>query len=416
MSETMSSFNAAVKEFYSGAKIENLCIKNQPLYARTKRDNSFVGLDYYRVPLIIGNASGVSTDFATAQANGLSTSSTIKGFKVTRHSAYSIGYIDSVLMSASKGPGAFIEANKVMLDSVVLGLARDTGIAMYKTGFSERGQIASISTTSITLTNANDAMNFEVGNHLDLSALLGAGAAAKAHGSSSGLIVTKVNRTAGTLTFAANVTDASVGVPTALQGDYIFLEGDVSTTRNKLAGLAAWLPTSAPSAGEDFFGVDRSVDTDRLAGIRFNASNGIPMYEALTSTANLVGSAGGKPDSLYLSFTRFAELVNALETKVRYDKIEEKKGVVGFNGIEVLTPTGLVSVFPDVNCPNNVAYLLQSDTWKLPTLGSAEKHLQEDTLAMRYAYNADKLEIRYRATVSFCCTAPGWNACIVLPS
>ena len=413
----MTSFNAALKEFYSGAKVENLCIKNQPFYGRTKRDDSFVGLDYYRVPLIIGTPSGVSTSFAIAQANGLATSSTIKGFKVTRHSAYSIGYIDSILLSASKGPGAFIEANKVLLDGVVLGLARDTGVAMFKTGYSERGRISatsSVTTTVITLANAGDAMNFEVGNHLDLSAALGAGAAAKAHGTTSGLIITGIDRSAGTLTFAANTNDAAVGVPTIAVNDYIFLEGDVSTTRNKLAGLAGWLPTTAPSVGEDFFGVDRSVDSDRLAGIRFNASGGIPIYEAVTTLANRIGRAGGKPDSLYLSFTRFSELVNALETKVRYDKVEEKKGVVGFQGIEFLTPTGLVTAFPDVNCGDDVAYLLQQDTWKLPTLGSAEKHLQEDTLSMRYAYNADKLEVRYRATVSMCCTAPGFNGVVQL--
>lgn len=414
MSESMSSFNAALKEFYSGNKVENLCIKNQPFYARTKRNSAYVGLDYYRVPLIIGNSSGVSTNFATAQANGLATSSTIKGFKVTRHSAYSIGYIDSILLSASKGPGAFIEANKVMLDGVVLGLARDTGIAMYKTGFSERGQISSISTTKITLTNAGDVMNFEIGNHLDLSAALGAGASAKAHGSASGLVITGLDRSAGTLSFAANVTDSTNGVPTAAPLDYIFLEGDVSTTRNKLAGLAGWLPTTAPTAGDDFFGVDRSVDTDRLAGIRFDASTGIPLYEAINTAAGLVNRAGGKPDTLYLSFSRFSELINALETKVRYDKVEEKKGVVGFNGIEFLTSTGLVSCFPDINAPDNVAYLLQQDTWELPVLGSAEKHLQEDTLSMRYAYNADKLEVRYRATVSMACNAPGFNCVLKL--
>ena len=40
------------------------------------------------------------------------------------------------------------------------------------------------------------------------------------------------------------------------------------------------IPSSAPTAGDSFFSVDRSADSTRLAGIRFDGSS-LPLEEAL---------------------------------------------------------------------------------------------------------------------------------------
>ncbi len=170
------------------------------------------------------------------------------------------------------------------------------------TGF--RGGIASISTGLITLTSSSDIVNFEVGMSLVSYSISGT-TYTQSTAAAIGYVVA-VNRTAGTVTVSAT-QGGSAGTPTnwsvsfpnlGVQGDVAF--GNITATTGflKITGLAAWLPTTAPASGDSFWGIDRSVDVTRLAGVRFNGQSE-SIDEALVDASSLVAREGGMPDKHY---------------------------------------------------------------------------------------------------------------------
>lgn len=414
MTDTITTFTQALKEYYSPDMVENLIIKEQPFFAKVKKDNNFTGVDHYRVPLIWAPSAGVGSNFTKAMANALATSNAVNEFQVKRVRTYSFGYIDAELILAADGKAsAFVDAAKLTVDNIIVNLSRDIGISMYRDGWGSRGKIkaaSSVSGTTITLSNASDAFNFEVGQRLDVSSA--AGVAARAHGSSSNaLIVTGVDRDLGTLTFGYAVNDVANGIPAIAAGDLIGLEGDFSTAKLKLTGLSGWLPDTAPSTGDSFFGLDRSPDT-RLSGLRLDASSGLTLIEALNKAVTKVAQVGGKADTALVSFPTYANLINALEGKFKYT--EHGNGEIGFTGIEVLTSRGAVDVLPDVNCPDDHMFVLQLNTWKLCSLKEDIHRISEDGLEMIRSSSADAFEIRYRFSGGLACTAPGLNCSVKL--
>jgi hypothetical protein len=179
-----------------------------------------------------------------------------------------------------------------------------------------------------------------------------------------------------------------------------------------VSGLAAWLPATAPTSGDNFFSVDRSKDVTRLAGIRFDGS-ALPIEEALVAAASRVAREGGKPDHAMLNYSKYSDLEKALGSKVQYVDLKAT-AEVGFRGMLINGPRGPIKVVPDQNCPANRCYMLQMDVWKLYSLGKAPKILDADGLKMLRETGADAVEVRVGYYAQIGCRAPGWNATIAL--
>jgi hypothetical protein len=346
------------------------------------------------IPIIFGNPQGRSATFSTAQSN--KTNSQLKDFVLTRKSDYSLASIDNETIEASKGnANAFLEAATVEIDGAIQSITRSLAIAMYGTGSGSIGQVTTGSTgTSITLTNAEDVTNYEVGMELVFSTADGGGSV-----KSGSITVTGVDRDTGVLTTdAATAIDGGTGTAT---NDFIFVEGDYDL---KVSGLRAWLPDSSPSATA-FFGVDRTADSTRLGGIRYDGS-AQPIEEALVSASARVAREGGKPDYCMVSYDKFADLEKALGSKVQYiDKHVNPE--VGFRGIQIHGPRGVINVIPDQNCPSDRAFMLQMNVWKVYSLGKAPKILDTDGLKMLRESNADAVEVRVGYYAQIGCRAPG---------
>ena len=86
----------------------------------------------------------------------------------------------------------------------------------------------------------------------------------------------------------------------------------------------------------------------------------------------------------------------------------------GFSSLSIATPTGMVKVYADHNCPINVGYLLQLDTWKLKSLGPAPRLLDFDGLKGIRQSNEDGVEYRWGYYGNLLCTAPGFNCRVAL--
>jgi len=201
-----------------------------------------------------------------------------------------------------------------------------------------------------------------------------------------------------------------------VQGDILFSSGGLAIAFNqaqKVAGLAAWLPVTAPTSGDSFWGVDRSADPTRLAGVRFNGQSET-IEEALIDAAALVAREGGDPDMCFMNFASWAALEKSLGSKVQYVDVKHEEADIAFAGIRIHSPYGVITVIPDRNCPTQTAYLLSMSNWKLRSLGRVPHILTyglEGLEGLRVG-NADALEIRIGYYANLICNAPGWN-CVV---
>lgn len=408
----MTSFDAALKEYYTDEAVEDMVYKDNPLLALMEKDESMYG-EYKVVPVIYGNPQGRSASFTRAQTRGLSTASQLTRFVVSRIKDYSVATIDNETILASQNDrGAFMRAATLEIDGAINVLTRSIATDMYRSGYGSRGTIAtsSFGVTTLTLNQVEDIVNFEVGMELVVADSEGASTLRALGSSGNGLIVTGINRTAGTLTFGANVNDATNGIPTIAQNDHLFVRGDrqdsATPTRLKIAGLEAWCPYTAPTS-TSFFGVNRTSDVTRLGGLRYDGST-VPIEEAMINAASLVAREGGKIDHFFMSYDKYASLEKALGSKVQYVDLSANARVA-FRGILVNGPRGEIRVAPDQNCPNNRMHGLALSTWKLGSIGKAVRVIDTDKLDMLRLASSDGVEVRYGFYGNVYCNAPGHN-------
>lgn len=351
-------------------------------------------------------SQGRSSVFSTAQANQSAVQ--IQSFLLTRKSDYSIATIDNQTMLASATDKmAFLEGAKLVIDGAIRSIVLSLASAEFRSGTGSIGRISSISTGVITLSSASDVVQFEVNQVLQANATDG-GTPRAALG-----YVIAVNRSGGTVTVASTGLGGAAATPSGwTANDYLLVQGDVN---NKISGLAAWLPATAPTSGDNFYGVDRSVDTVRLAGVRYDGS-AQSIEECLVDSSALLAREGGKPDVCVMNYASYAALEKSLGSKVQYVDMKGP-GEIAFRGIMVNGASSMIKVFPDRSCPALTGYLLQMSSWSLNSLGDAPQILRYgDGLEMLRVYNADAGEVRVGYYANLATNAPGWNASLVLSS
>lgn len=398
----LTAMNAALKELYDGQVVENLVYADNPFLAMVPKSSDFGG-KYKPIPIITGVSQGRSATFANALAN--QTAVQLESFLLTRVSDYSIATIDNQTMLASATDKmTFLEGSKLVIDGAIRSITNSLASALFRSGTGSIGQISSISTGVITLVNLADVVQFETNMTLQADATDGGVSPRAALG-----YVIAVDRSAGTVTVSATA-GGSAGTPSGwTTNDFLLVQGDLNA---KVSGLAAWIPFTTPSATA-FYGVDRTVDPVRLAGVRYDGS-AQSIEEALIDGSSLLAREGGKPETCILSFASYSALEKALGAKVQYVDFKGP-AEVAFRGIMINGASSMIKVFPDRNCQPNTAYLLQMNTWKLECLGDAPMILKYgDGLEMLRVYNADAGEVRVGYYANLRSNAPGWNANIKL--
>lgn len=401
----LTSFDKAFKDRYSSKFVDNMTYGPNRLYALLKKGEEFSGRNL-TYPVMFGDVQSASANFTQAQTNMATAASSQVQFALTRVKDYSPVSVDNETMLASRGnEGAFFDTVFSAVDGAFRTAARRMNIALYRSGWGEMGTCGSVSTTAITLSNKQDAVNFEVGQEYVGSTSIN-GAVLNASGASSK--VTLVNRNTGVVTFAATMATIC---PAA---SFLFIKGDredsATPVARKISGLEAWCPESAPGATA-FFGVARNVDT-RLGGNRFDGS-ALNLEETLIEAGIELSREGGSPDIVIFNPKNYGDLIKSLGSKVSY--IDVKTGDVGFRALEVHLPTGTVKIVPDRDCPVNVGWMLQADTWKFHSLGKAPMRLPTAEGEGRVTASADDgIEFRIGWYGNLACYAPGWNSRIKL--
>jgi len=403
----LTSFEAALKVHYTDLRVKNLVYRNNPWLAAIPKMEAFGG-KMLPLPLQVGVPQGRSATFTDAQID--KTPGIYKDFQLTRIRNYGLAAIQNEVLEASVGnANAFMQAAASEIDGILRALTQDLAGGLYADGTGSRGTIGALAgppaATVITLSNPTDIVRFEVQMKLQFQAVIGTTIAG------GPIDVIAVDRDLGTVT-----VDNTAGVALAV-GQFIFQNGDepsTATEKLKITGLSGWLPDVAPVAGDAFFGVDRSSDPTRLAGIRYDGT-AETIEEAMIGAGALLFREGGRPDVIFMNPLSYSELIKSLGSKVVYDLMRSSDVAdVFFEAVRIHLPSGSAMVVADPNCPSGRAYMLQMDTWKLYSLGMAPKILMTDGLRFLRENNADAVEVRAGYYAQMGCTAPGWNATIAL--
>lgn len=417
---TQSAVAGILKELYDDQKVQWLTYKDNPALAMIKKEEKFPG-KYFPNPVVYGLTQGASATFANAYSN--QSSPQVAEFLITRVSDFSLATIDGQLLAAAQtDPGAFIDGAELMIDAAWQTAVNRIASAMFRNGAGTLAQIASVANVSgtnylVTLAVVDDASLFEVG--MVLLAVQNQDASGTAP--TDVATVSAVNRSAGTF----NVT-CSTNIASNWPANYwLAVQGDLPTTSNnnfqpsgstttnsllKLAGFAAWLPLAAPSSSDSFFGVNRSLDVQRLSGTQFNGT-ALSFEEALLQGTGQIAMQGGRVDTGVCSYATYTALITSLGSKVVY--VDEKIGEIGFRGVQVNGANTVMSIFPDRSCPDGVIYALEMDSWVLRSQNAAPHILKYmDEIEILRVPGVDAAELRVGGYFNMYTKKPGHNGAI----
>ncbi len=399
----LSNYEGLLKTLYTEGNIENLVYKDHPFFALVSKYEDFVG-ENMKIPVIYGNPLGRSRTFSEAQERSLVTGILPAAFVITRVKDYSITTIENEVLEASKSnKGAFLQAASTAMDGALQSLSNNTAVSIYRTSAGDRGQVdvepsTDTGTFDIQLKQPEEVTNFEVNMVLVIWSAQSGGSQRNSDGSQVNFPVVAVDRDNGILTLEGDYT----GSGTIAANDYIFVKGDRGLS---ISGLASWIPLVAPSATA-FFGVDRTVDVTRLAGIRQDG-RGKPIEQALQDLLSRVAREGGSPDYIFMNYKEWNDLNLSLGSKVQI--VDLAVGKVGFRSLEIQGPKGSVKVIADQDCPAGLAYAISMKTWKLCSLGKAVRPFNADGNSWLRQSDSDGLEMRCISYTQLACSAPGMN-------
>ena len=410
---TLTSFDPAMKQLHKPEMVEVLTYEDRPMLGWLPKKEDFYGRNM-PIPLLYANTQGRSHTFATAQNNV--TDSKWEDFLLTRSNNHSLAHIDGETAEATMNEkGAFVRAMKKEVDSAYNSLADSLESEIPRAGTGSIGQVSSGSTITaqtVTLANINEASNFEPGMTVKLSGTEGGALRAGSE------VIAKVNRRTGVLTATSAQWDTAITAAAA--SDYIHIDGDGQDAGTKVAitGWAAWYPATDPSAGESFFGVDRSTD-GRLWGTYHDGSAQL-VEEALIDGQSKAATEGGKPDTVFLHNSQYRKLVKQLGSKKEYCQVEAMGAGgmvarVSYRGVMVDGDKGPLTVVAANKCQPSIAFALERKSNCLASIGKATKVNDLDGVGkyLRRS-NADGVETRLVSRANVGSKAPIRNAHIAL--
>lgn len=399
---TVLALTNVLKTRYDQKKFYQLFYKKAPFQGTVQKVETFGG-NNARISLRYGSPQGGSYQLPIAIANA--TSSSDVAFLLTRSLDYQVSGISGEAIAASEGSDNTVyDGMRGEMEGSMRNLNRSIQIGAWRNGGGQRGQGNSTYSTAgavLTLLQASDIVGFEVLMKVDFAGDDGYNNGGNLAGVRAGgpLQIIALDRTAGTITFNANISTLT-GVQNS---DYIFRNGDYSKGP---AGVARWLPSVAPVTGDSHFGVDRSVDVVRLAGIRYTG-NGGNKEETLLDAAELAGREGAEDLSCYVNNLDRADIVKSLGSKAMYEPAKDTDGTFGYRALNIEGPDGTIKLYSDVNVPRGKFYLLDMDTWILRSAGGVPRMLADDGNKMLREANNDGYQWRMGGYYNWACEAPG---------
>lgn len=402
----LTAATAALKQRFAPDAMKLLVYQKNPFFAALKKQENMGGTNL-KVPVRLGINQGQSSVFSTAQTNAYAPN--FKAFEITRDSYYTVAQISGETVASTKGDlNAFVDLVALELSDSLLSHTDDLAGQLFRDGTGSIGAISNAmgaTTGVITLTEPDDVTQFEVGQVLQARTGTASPHAALGY-------VISVNRPAGTITVSAVGQGGAAGDPSGwLQNDLLLIQG---TNNLVIDGLAAWLPTTAPGSSDNFFGVNRSQDRSRLAGVVYDGT-GMTIQQALINGFALGSREGAEPDMGFCSYDTFAALVNELGSKVQYTNPQATTlGGIPFKGLELYANHGTIKIMPDRSCQSGVVYGLTMSSWALASAGGAPMVDEFGQGMWLRQSSADGYELRVKSYAQLYCNAPGHNVKVLV--
>jgi hypothetical protein len=394
----MSSFSSALKILYPDS-LEEVWFPEAPFLSWVPKAYDFEGSSRQTNAMFSGIRG--STQFGVA-LNGKTTPALAK-FNVTRKKDYVLGSIDNETMMASQSnKGAIAKAIKVQVDAAAYEFGRSMAVQCWGDGSGTRGVVASVAAGPVvTLTDRRDCVKFEVGMVLENKSAAGVIYAGT-------FLVTALDIDLGTVTLTLQG-----GAVAPIATDLLAREGDFLAgvgQSNCMSGVFAWIPVASPTA-TPFFGVDRSVNPVRLAGGRVRG--GAKTIEEVVFDSLARGKTnGGKFDTVWMNSERASELQKSMQAKAFVDVQSAGKAKVGFQGFNLVTSSGALTVLDDPTCPYAYGLMTRRDAWEFATLGDAPHFAEEDGRRFLRESASDGIEFRLKMYGNLICQRPVDNVLI----
>lgn len=385
-----ASVLAMLKVYYKKEGVANLLFRNSPLLRKINKERVEGKEQRFAAMYSRGGAAGA--DFTAAKTQAATVAKTAE-FCVTPGQLFSVYTMNAKEVAASKSnAGAYMRVGGAKMFAASESFRKTLAAAMYGTGYGEICAVPSggwtfTAATSTTIVLPEDAvMKIDVGSKLVVkAAITTAETSAK-----NTLTVTAINGT--------TVTVTPVGNDDAAAGDIVCLAGSMSSTTPLLpVGLGAWLPVNKKRASSEsgwttyiatsFFGVDRSVNPDRLAGAFYDAtsndsSDTQKKSYAVTQLIKKLRRQGSLCDMIVMNDDDFLAFSREIETSNTYftqtSTKAKKEATIGFSDISAAFSTNYVeSVIDDPYCIKGRFYVLSSDAVEFWSYTNVEKALND---------------------------------------
>lgn len=421
MAYSATDFDAMLKDQYTPEKVRELSYGENPLFGMMKKKRR--GGRRYIQPVMYGHPGGASASFTNAKANQYG--SKYEDFQITRAKQFLLVTLENELyLSAQDDLDAFEPAFDEF-DKGFRGLAEKINKRLYRTSTGSIGRLtatSSVATDTVALRDVADAFNFEAGMKVVASDTnAGAGALRSAAATAE---IESVDYEAGTLTATGNWTAAIAAIAAS---DYLFQQGDWNASP---AGLESWLPVDdrATFLAASFFGVTRSVQTQRLGGIYMDGTTMGDLNEVVIKLVGRVGKHGGKVDLVMMNSEVFSDLQVLWNSRhFTYENIDVSlKEKVGdsvlifskiYSGMMAQIGGRKVKLIGDRSCPTSRLYALMSETWTIWHSWEIPGFILKPSTGeiLRVPDDSDDVEGRVGAYFNVGCSAPGWNGVASLP-
>lgn len=371
---TDNSILAMLKVYYAKAGLGNLLYRNDPLLKELGNKAERIEGKVQPFSALYSRGGAVSAD-ATVAVSLASTTAQAKEFQVTPGQLFSSCiYTNKEVLASKSKAGAYVPVATAKMFAALESFRKTLAVALYGSGHGDMFTVGSdfdamsigTDVTQKWPTNAiygvdpGSAIVYKTNVNDPDTAAIAAGT------------VKSVNPAQGTVV----ITPTTAGAPTA--GTYVCLKGCTDDEGNPLlpVGLSGWI-TGDVSASDDFFGVNRSVAPERLAGVNYVAPSGEAKYLSIEKALLNVQAYGSQADRIIMNPSDALALQQEVEAKTYFNKANggsKGKANVGYDGVGIsIIGSFLDNVVTSPYCPAGKAYILDMETVKLWVYSNADR-------------------------------------------
>lgn len=356
-----AGLNAMLKTYYKKNGLQNTLLRADPFLKQIKFER--VEGKQQNFAALFSTGGACSANFLVSKRNAAETAQA-KEFQVTPGQLFSSCTFTpkEVLASKTLG-GAYVKVAGTKMFASGVSFRNTLALALYGTG---HGEIF-VTTKQITLAQG-DKNEIELPNYaiapLDINSTVEFKSSKSATANLAEVKVVKIGK--GKITVSA---DAAATIPS---GSVICLSGCTDSDGNPLlpVGLAGWLPTDDISTNDSFFGVNRSVARERLAGVYVEGKSSEKKYEVIENAILALRRMGSLCDKIVMNDEDFLALSREIEAKTTFQKVNggsaKQTAEIGYQGFGFSVSTNwLENVIDSPFVPKGRAYVLSSDTIEL---------------------------------------------------